>query len=196
VEKAISVVLTLLLISGCVAPPRQLSKSDAVAEVADSVQPEPLQEAPADICPERQECPVLQSKTNWWAIAGWSFALLVTVYAVFATYRGYETQRKYESVMQPTQTGHLNRQQIERQVRELQAELSRYQQKERELLELVANPETVSQSEWARKFCTAKEEIKNLKTINDRLTDALARAQTRMGHLEVELASLRQQLAQ
>ena len=43
-EKAISVVLTLLLISGCVAPPRQLSKSDAVAEVADSVQPEPLQE--------------------------------------------------------------------------------------------------------------------------------------------------------
>jgi hypothetical protein len=59
VKKAISAVLTLLLISGCVAPPRQLSKSDVVAEVAKS-----SQECPDCTCPDAQECPVLIQKGN------------------------------------------------------------------------------------------------------------------------------------
>ncbi|MCA6085755.1 hypothetical protein [Candidatus Endomicrobiellum agilis] len=79
-KKAISAVLTLLLISGCVAPPRQLSKSDAVAEVIESVQTEARQEAPADICPEQQKCPVLQPNSNTGLkIALVSFILLFVV---------------------------------------------------------------------------------------------------------------------
>ncbi|MCA6080062.1 MAG: hypothetical protein LE169_04140 [Endomicrobium sp.] len=63
-KKVISAVLALLLISGCVVPPRQLSTSDVVADVSDSVQPEPRQKAPADICPEQQKSPVLQPNNN------------------------------------------------------------------------------------------------------------------------------------
>ncbi|MCA6080356.1 MAG: hypothetical protein LE169_05680 [Endomicrobium sp.] len=41
-KRLISAVLTLLLISGCVVPPRQLSKSDAVANVIESSQFSPV----------------------------------------------------------------------------------------------------------------------------------------------------------
>jgi hypothetical protein len=100
VEKVISAVLTLLLISGCVVPPRQLSKSDAVADVSDSVQAEPRQEAPADICPEQQKCPVLQQKTNWWAIAGWSVALLAIAYSVYITYHHFKMYDNFVNQLQ------------------------------------------------------------------------------------------------
>jgi PBP1b-binding outer membrane lipoprotein LpoB len=51
-KRVISAILTLLLTSGCVVPPRQLGTSDAVADVTDSVQTESRQKAPADVCPK------------------------------------------------------------------------------------------------------------------------------------------------
>ncbi|MCA6080359.1 MAG: hypothetical protein LE169_05695 [Endomicrobium sp.] len=62
-KKAISAVLTLLLISGCVAPPRQLSKSDAVVEVAKS-----SSECPVCTCPKAPECAVVQKDFKSWLV--------------------------------------------------------------------------------------------------------------------------------
>ncbi|MCA6079589.1 MAG: hypothetical protein LE169_01650 [Endomicrobium sp.] len=186
-EKAISAILTLLLISGCVVLPRQLSKSDAVTNVTESIQTEPLQEAPA----KQTECPVLQQKTNWWAIAGWSVALFATSCAIFLCYRGYKTQRKYESVMQPTNTGHLNNQQVRQRVAQLESELKRYQNREEQLLQKIAHPEQLSNDEWAERLSMRDIENTELKTINERLSEALAQAQSQIAKLEIELNRLR-----
>jgi crotonobetainyl-CoA:carnitine CoA-transferase CaiB-like acyl-CoA transferase len=176
-----------LLISGCVVPPRQLGTSDAVVNVSDSVQTEPLQEASA----KQTECPVVQQKTNWWAIAGWSVALFATSCAIFLGYRGYKTQRKYESIMQPTNTGHLNNQQARQRVDQLESELKRYQNREHQLLQKIAQPEQLSNDEWAKRLSMRDIENTELKTINEMLNEALAQAQSQIAKLEIELNRLR-----
>ncbi|MCA6080119.1 MAG: hypothetical protein LE169_04440 [Endomicrobium sp.] len=87
-KKAISAVLTLLLISGCVSLPRQLSTLDAVTNVTESVQTEPLQEATAITSYIKASNPKNEVKaynTNyfWWDVE-WIVGCAIAIASVIA----------------------------------------------------------------------------------------------------------------
>ncbi|MCA6085305.1 hypothetical protein [Candidatus Endomicrobiellum agilis] len=101
-KKAISGVLTLLLISGCVAPPRQLSKSDAVTNVTDLVQTEPLQEAPAitsyiKASNPKNEVKIYNTNYSWFDVACCAsviFNFVCVVYCIYRSEREVERSRR------------------------------------------------------------------------------------------------------
>ena len=93
--------------------------------------------------------------------------------------------------MQPTNTGHLNNQQARQRVDQLESELKRYQNREHQLLQKIAQPEQLSNDEWAKRLSMRDIENTELKTINEMLNEALAQAQSQIAKLEIELNRLR-----
>ncbi|MCA6080064.1 MAG: hypothetical protein LE169_04150 [Endomicrobium sp.] len=175
-KRLISAVLTLLLISGCVAPLRQLSKSDAVADVSDSVQPESLQKAPADICPEQQKSPVLQEKSTK---GYWAAIIVLSVISVAAVYLGIrqykQIQRLKNDYTAKTQDWFKpeQKQLYIRRIADLESDIEKLQSREAELLlELqniatdkvvqsltVENRTDMAPCEWALKYAIAKRSL-------------------------------------
>ncbi|MCA6080066.1 MAG: hypothetical protein LE169_04160 [Endomicrobium sp.] len=179
-KKVISAVLTLLLISGCVAPPRQLVTSDAVADVSDSVQPEPLQKAPADICPEQKECPVLQPKTNWWAFAGWSVALLAIAYSVYITYHHFKMHDNFVNQLQQMQQSvgcsekcKDEKASINKEIKRLRDVIEAWKRNEQKILNQLANPSEGVPQWWATEMVNNRQTIDAMQREISRLNGLL-----------------------
>ncbi|MCA6080121.1 MAG: hypothetical protein LE169_04450 [Endomicrobium sp.] len=173
-KKAISAVLTLLLISGCVAPPRQLSKSDTVADVSDSMQTEPLQKAPADICPKQQECPVLQEKSTkgyWIAIGVLSLACAASLFGLYKQYQktvqwhnSYNLANAKKPMQRKNETLSTDdRKVLQDEIDRLKGAIKEWEQRESELVRVIEHPDESSLSPFAQGWFRLKKELAECK---------------------------------
>jgi hypothetical protein len=165
----------LLLVSGCVVPPRQLSTSDAVADVSDSVQPEAPKETPDDICPKQQECPVLQQKSTkgyWIAISVLSVACVALA---FGLYKQYQKTVQWHNLCNASYAKSKNtetlspaeRKSLQDEITRLRGVMQNWQRRERELLQIIEHPEEDSLSPYAIDWRFCKKELAKCKeTIN------------------------------
>ncbi|MCA6085691.1 hypothetical protein [Candidatus Endomicrobiellum agilis] len=168
-KKVISAILTLLLASGCVVPPRQLSKSDAVTNVTESVQTEPLQETPADICPEQQKCPVLQQKSTkgyWIAIVVLSLACAASLFGLYKQYQKtvqWHNLYNLTNAKKPGTSAATDEKLLQDEIDRLTVAIRKWELRESELVRVTEHPDENLNSPFAKSLRLCKEELAECK---------------------------------